>query len=70
VAPDTIGDDVPIPARRAFHAMFSLALHFTGSADSGDTPALEGPRHCGQSDEAASGTASRNGARTSRRAWQ
>jgi hypothetical protein len=45
--------------------MFSVALHVTGSEDSGDTPLLEGPRHCGQSD-AAIDAVSRSGESTRR----
>lgn len=48
-SPVTIGDDAPVPANCAFHAMFFVALHSTGSPVSADTPWLPGPRHCGQS---------------------
>ena len=44
----TMGDEVPSPARGVRHAMFSLALHVVGRSDSDDTPWLDGPRHCGQ----------------------
>ena len=47
--PLTIGDDTPSPASGAFHATFSVALHFSGSFVSGVVPVPAGPRHDGQS---------------------
>ena len=47
-SPQTIGDDVPRPASGARQAMFCFALHVVGRRASGDTPELDGPRHCGQ----------------------
>ena len=34
----------------AFHATFSVALHFTGRFFSSEAPLPRGPRHCGQSE--------------------
>src|SRR5262249_5934323 len=48
-SPDTIGDDTPTPARFAFHARVSAALHCSGRLRSFVVPLPSGPRHCGQS---------------------
>ena len=47
-SPQTIGDEMPRPRIGAFHAMFSVSLHRSGSRASGDTPDADGPRQCGQ----------------------
>ena len=59
VSPHTIGDDVPRPARRAFHAMFSVALHVDREAR---TPATR--RHSTGRATAASQTRRRAAGRT------
>jgi len=43
--PLTIGDDTPRPASGAFHATFSVALHFSGSFVSGVVPVPGPERH-------------------------
>jgi hypothetical protein len=48
-SPTTIGVDTPSPPIAAFHATFSVALHFTGKPVSVVAPVPFGPRHCGQS---------------------
>ena len=47
-SPQTTGEDDPSPRSAALHAMFSRALHLTGSPVSPETPDPDGPRHCGQ----------------------
>jgi hypothetical protein len=55
-----MGDEMPTPASAAFQARFSVALHFSGSPFSGDTPEVSGPRQWGQSSAATAEPSAKN----------
>ena len=52
-SPTTIGDDVPRPPIEARHASCSVVLQVVGRLPDPAVAPLPGPRHCGQSVEAA-----------------